>query len=178
MIISLSYKARVGKDTVADYLVKKYSFCKTSFADPLKRGCKEIFSLTDEQVYGSLKETVDEYWQMTPRYILQKVGTDCLRNHFDKDVWVKATGAKVLSDPNKNFVIPDARFPNELEAVRNWGGKLIKVTREETAAITGIVKHESEIALENYSDWDFILVNDGSFDDLYEKVDGIMRNVL
>ena len=57
MIIGLGFKARSGKDCVADYLVGKYGFQKLSFADSLKGACKEIFHLSDEQLYGNLNNT-------------------------------------------------------------------------------------------------------------------------
>jgi len=44
-IIALSGKKRVGKDTFADVLVKKYAFTKISIADPLRNLCARVFFL-------------------------------------------------------------------------------------------------------------------------------------
>lgn len=175
MLISLSYAARSGKDTVADYLVKKYNFHKVAFADSLKKACKEIFNLSDEQVYGKLKETVDEYWQVTPRYILQRVGTECLRQGYAQDIWIKSLGAKIKS--NENYVISDARFINEVEAVKSWGGIVIKMNRQAAHATGGIVGHESENSLKNYEQWDYIVDNNGTYEELYDKIDKLMESL-
>ena len=67
MIIGLGFKARSGKDTVADYLIENYGFKRLAFADALKEGCRHIFELNDEQLYGELKEVEDDYWGVTPR---------------------------------------------------------------------------------------------------------------
>lgn len=50
-IISLSGKAKSGKDTVAEYLVEKHGFKQESWAGNLKRMCQKIFNLTDHEVF-------------------------------------------------------------------------------------------------------------------------------
>lgn len=52
MIIGLSGKKASGKSTVANYLTQTHRYKELSFADPLKRGCKEIFGLTDLELWG------------------------------------------------------------------------------------------------------------------------------
>ena len=64
-----------GKDTLADYLVEHNGFIKYSFADPVKNIVNILFNLSDTQVNGYLKETVDERWGLSPRVILQRFGT-------------------------------------------------------------------------------------------------------
>jgi hypothetical protein len=175
MIIGLGYKARAGKDTIADHLVEKWGFKKIAFADALKRGCMEIFGLTYEQCYGNTKEVVDEFWEVTPRFILQKVGTECLRNVYDPDIWVKSVQKKVTN--GDNWVICDTRFINEAYAVKSWGGIVVRVDRPNSKASGGIEKHVSEIEMDNYNEWDHTIKNDGSFSLLYERVDELVKSV-
>lgn len=52
MIIGISGLAGSGKDTCADFLVGRYNFKKTSFADPMKKIVQDVFGFTDEQLYG------------------------------------------------------------------------------------------------------------------------------
>lgn len=56
MIIGLCGQAGVGKDTVADFLVKNHGFVKVALADPLKRICREVFDFSDEQLWGPSSE--------------------------------------------------------------------------------------------------------------------------
>ena len=79
MILGLGFRARVGKGEVAKRLVEKHGFVEGAFADKLKKACAEIFGLDHSQLYGDNKDKVDPFWRDTPRNILQKVGTECLR---------------------------------------------------------------------------------------------------
>jgi hypothetical protein len=174
MIIGLGYKARSGKDTIAEYLVRVYGFRRVAFADSLKEACRQIFSFTDEQLYGDKKEVVDSYWEVTPRYVLQKVGTECMREGYDKDIWIKSVEKKIR-DSKDNWVITDMRFPNEAEAVKRWGGFLVRVDRPNSGATGGIVSHPSEIAMDSFKDWDYALNNDSNVHAvLYEKVEDML----
>ena len=68
-------KKRVGKDTVADYLVNKYGFVKYSFGQPIKEVAKIMFDFSDEQLNGDLKEAVDIRWGISPRQFFQDFGS-------------------------------------------------------------------------------------------------------
>ena len=60
MIIGIIGQKGTGKDTVADYIVKSNDFKKISYAEPLKKICKELFDLTDEQLNDQHeKEKID-----------------------------------------------------------------------------------------------------------------------
>jgi hypothetical protein len=103
MLIGLTGKAGAGKDTSADYLVKQYGCVKIALADPLKRIAKEVFSFTDEQLWGpsEMRNAPDERYPrwvadvagekvqqyLTPRYTLQQLGTEWGRNCYN-DVWI------------------------------------------------------------------------------------------
>ena len=64
MLVAFCGYKQSGKDTAADYLVRK-GFVKMSFASPLKQGVEKLFGLTREQLYGSKKEIVDERYGVT-----------------------------------------------------------------------------------------------------------------
>lgn len=135
--------------TKLNRLVKIYNF-----ADPLKQLCVDILGLEPKQCYGSDKdknELVNCYWeekQLTAREVLQIVGTDMLRK-IQKNVWSDATIRRIKKDSPKLAIITDCRFPNEVEAIKNAGGKIIRLTRNLYNS-----DHTSESILdkENY-DW-------------------------
>lgn len=170
MIIGLSGKARVGKGEVACRLVSGHGFIEVAFADALKKACRDIFGLTWGQLYGADKDLTDSFWEDTPRNILQKVGTECLRRGYRDDVWVKALERDVQANPHVDFVVSDCRFANELEAVKSWGGKLVRIERPDAPRIT-TPEHASETSLDNWRGWDYTLVNDGTLDVLRSRVD-------
>ena len=76
MIVGLVGKKRCGKDTVADHLVMSHNFIKYSLADPMKRAVQDIFLLSDEQLWGNQKESLDARYNTTARKILQVFGTE------------------------------------------------------------------------------------------------------
>lgn len=172
-LLGLGYRARAGKDTVAamireDAGIPVYVF---AFADILKRAAMEIFGLGEEDVYGDRKMEIHPYWGVTPREILQRMGTDAMRNHFADNVWIAAIQRKIsqavdeLEGRPGIFIITDVRFPNEGDIVREWGGMCVHVHRPSLGPGT----HESETAMDGY-DWDYTIENDGTLEDLRARV--------
>ena len=66
-----------GKDTLGSYLVENHGYTRYAFGDPVKQICKHLFSLSDAQLNDrKLKEAVDERWNISPRVMFQKIGTE------------------------------------------------------------------------------------------------------
>lgn len=177
MIIGVLGHKRNGKDTIADYLVENYEFKKICFADALKNMSRQLFGLTDEQLYGDKKEVEDEYWQTTPRKILQFVGTELFRKQFAKlcphvkeGIWVEIAKKKILNT-KENVVISDVRFQNEVDMIHSLNGIVIKVVRP---SISNIDYHESELGIDKIKDFDLEMLNDNTLDSLYTKLDRVM----
>lgn len=173
MIIGILGKKGSGKDTSADYIVEKYSYHKYSFAKPLKEICRILFGFTDEQLYGDKKEVIDPYWKITPRVALQYIGTDLFRNqlknimpHINDDIWVNVFEA---NHNDNNVVIADCRFQNEVDKIKKMNGIIIKLIRDTHS----IDSHSSE-NIDNVTDFDYIIHNNGSIQDLYNEIDKIM----
>ena len=81
------------------------------------------------------REQVDPWWserlnmpQLTPRYVLQYLGTEVFRNHFHTDIWVASVENK-LRQAKDDIVITDCRFANEVQAIKNANGITMRVER-------------------------------------------------
>ena len=87
---------------------------------------------------------------MTGRDVMQFVGTEIFRRMYG-NVWAKSTINRIINDKSKFGIITDCRFPNEVEAVQQAGGKVIRFTRNPFPED----KHDSETSLdrENF-DWE------------------------
>jgi hypothetical protein len=129
---------RHGKSTAADFLVSKYGYKEYAFAKPLKEGCGQIFNLNDSQLWGDQKEVVDEQWGVTPRYILQRVGTDLFRNmlskyvpgiHLISTLWITNFVRWTYMHPQSNVVISDVRFADESKALADMKALLVQIKR-------------------------------------------------
>lgn len=118
-----------------------------------------------------LENTLNRPYFVSLREMLQFVGTEYFRA-LDPNFHVKRTVETL--DPNKNYVCDDMRFPNEVDALRRVNAKLFRVNRP-THSNTG--NHPSEIALDDYTDWDFILVNDGTLEQYETKVAEVISKI-
>jgi hypothetical protein len=145
-----------------------------SFADPLKQDiCINILGLTWDQCYGSdyNKNTMTSLkWEdmpgyhgssqglMTAREVMEYVGTGIFRQ-IKLSSWVNGTINKILKEQPKLAVIIDCRFPNEIEAIKNHNGKVIRLSRSKYNSDS-----ESESILDekqyDWSQFDFIVRND------------------
>lgn len=143
MIIAFCGLIGSGKDTAADYLCDQHGFKRDSFANTLKDAISAVFGWDRELIEGRTPEArvwrtqVDEWWakrlkmpHLTPRFILQNWGTEVFRNGFHDDIWIASLENK-LRLTNNNIVISDVRFPNEIKAIHNAGGIVVRVKRGE-----------------------------------------------
>jgi dephospho-CoA kinase len=171
-IIGLCGKAGSGKSTVAQYLQENYGFEKIAFADSLK-----------EMLLKSGIVTLTDLDKKTPytRFLLQRIGTDIMRNQVNPDYWVNKTLVRIgelISKGKKKIVIDDIRFLNEAELVDLYNGVIIKINRNNNGILDNenLKNHESELFTDQIPA-DFIINNTGTIDDLCKKIDNIILKI-
>lgn len=151
------------------------------------------------------REIQDDWWSSklgknwSPRSALQYMGTEVMRNALHTDIWVLAGQHWIAG--KSNVVIPDTRFPNEITAIREMGGVIWNVRRSNVpdwcAALTGYkaeytahtswdvdnfmkstypAVHASEYSWHG-ADFDAVIPNDGSVQDLEYLIDALLGNV-
>ena len=173
-----------GKSVVANALVTDGTdkngtklWKKGAFAAPLKQGLQAMFGLSDAQLHlAEYKEVVDPRYGVTPRQLMQVVGTDLMRHALTKhfpgipNIWISRMNEFIATAnaEGMNVVIEDVRFPEEVECIRKHGGKLVLVTRPPSAEDGGAKQHESESHV-GALPWDSLLVNNGSVAELQAK---------
>jgi len=177
ILVGIGHKKRRGKDTAANRLVDKHGFVRVSWADALKEACRLIFHFNNEQLYGNLKEKVDPRWGRTPRWILQTFGTEACRDNIDTDIWVKSAWLRIEAiwkdNPQQGIVVPDVRFVNEANFIKEKGGVLWRVDREIPDDENS--NHPSETSLDGYDKWDQTLNNNSDLRNLYGGVDSALE---
>jgi len=145
VLIGLSGCIGSGKDTVANYLCEHHHFIKFSWADALKDIVSVMFGWDRELVEGAtqtsreFRETVDAWWsqklgfEVTPRKMLQTIGTDVMRNHLHPEIWVAILERKLANylreTPDINIVVCDCRFEQEVAAIHRLGGQVWRIVR-------------------------------------------------
>lgn len=152
-----------GKTTCAKHIEQKHGFIRLSFAEPLKEMLVRSNILTRQDIENK-----------TPfaRQMMQKIGTDLIRNQIDPDFWVKKFVQRVHSlseNGHSRFVVDDVRFPNEADTVKRLGGLLVKIVRDTSE----IDSHESESYVDDLP-FDCVVSNNGSMELLLQQVDAIV----
>jgi hypothetical protein len=179
-IVGLSGWARSGKDTAADYLVDNYGYTKFSFASPMKEAMYRLDPriTINELSNTSLRIGVDVYgWEglkeRSPdvRGLLQRFGTEVGREMFGQDFWVDYAMSQIPD--GAKVVIADVRFPNEADAIKKLGGKVLRVERE---GVTAVNNHASESALNDYT-FDVVITNNGTIDKLHSVMDLVVQRL-
>ncbi len=199
-----------GKDTAADYLVNFHGYRRDSFANTLKDAVACVFGWDRVLLEGrtaearAWREQVDEWWakrldmpNLTPRLMLQLWGTEVCRNGFHDDIWIASLENKMRKTKD-NIVISDVRFPNEIKAIHNAGGIVVRIKRGEdpewyqdavnanegrgnmswlisTDRLKKLNIHASETAWVG-GDIDYTVFNDTTIDDLFEQIKNLVSN--
>ena len=156
-IVAISGVAGAGKSTAARALIDLRGFVACDLATPLKAICRDVYGFSDAQLWGpsEMRNEIDPRWGFSPREALQKLGTEWGRA-LHPDTWVRAClreCAKV-----ERAVIADARFRNELQAVRDAGGVIVRLKRGLDASRSS---HASEAEQTTIPDafFDFVIDN-------------------
>lgn len=99
---------------------------------------------------------------VTVRRILQWWGTE-YRRAQDPDYWTKAWEKKLQEYDlsQTHIIVDDVRFVNELEVIKNNGGRFVRIIRP---GFNGANNHSSENSLDDYDAWDLVIDNDGSLE--------------
>lgn len=140
MIVALAGSAGAGKSTAAAYLEARYGFARVRFAGPLKAMVRAFLSEAgtpateiERMVEGDRKQvSASELAGRSPRHVMQTLGTEWGRDLIHPDLWTMAwaAGARAALDRGApGVVVEDCRFPNEVDAVRALGGRVVRIIR-------------------------------------------------
>lgn len=202
MIIGICGLQSSGKDTVGEYLIANYGFVKFSFAEALKDIISILFGWNRNKLDGITiedrlwREQPDIWWsreldikEFSPRYAMQFVGTDLFRKYFNNNIWVSILKKKILEHSKiSNIVITDCRFSNEINMIKECGGKFIHIYRMlphwfidyKLERINEVNLKQMNVHISEY-DWikqeyDHLILNNKTLKELYREVDILLEN--
>ncbi|MFF4531452.1 hypothetical protein ACFY1P_19550 [Streptomyces sp. NPDC001407] len=182
--IALIGRARSGKDTIAARLISRYSYTRIAFADPLKEMVLSLDPIVayEPSGYGPLPTRLSAVvqrfgWERAKdqfpevRRTLQRSG-QAVRDQ-EPGHWLSLALDKVAVADTWNLpvVVTDCRYPNEAEALRARGFRLVRVLRPGAAGAAPA--HESETALDDYPT-DVSIANVGTLSDLNTLADTLI----
>ena len=170
IFIGLGHYSNVGKDSYANFLVEaleqyKVSALKISFAYKLKAICHDLYAwagLQDAEYYEVHRDQRDVVLPelgKTPIEIWVDFGTKAVRKKVYDYTWINYVLRRTYH--HHVVIIPDVRFENEIDAIRDKDGVVFKIERP------GVKPRDTEadMALVNYDKWDMVIVG-RALDDL------------
>jgi hypothetical protein len=162
-ILGLLARSGHGKTTVARHLVEAFGAEVCSLAGPMKRAVQRVFDFSDAQVWGTQaeKEAIDPRYGISPRWLLQRLGTEGLRAEFGEDVHLHALLGALRKDEDgrrsanvapRLVVVDDVRFPNDARFIAAGGpdyrGAVVKIVATDVPE-GGYGSHASEAAIDD-----------------------------
>ena len=168
LIIGLSGKPRSGKDTVANMLLEEFpGMVPLTFGNAVK---------TEYDAITGTDTLHDEQQKQHHRVGINKLGDE--RRAIDIDYWIKKT---LTHEPP--FLLTDVRFPRELDAVWNAKGVMIRVVTDLAIMEKRLgehfhqIHHTNETLLDSVDEWDFVIENNGTLDELRERVKQVAEEI-
>ena len=162
----MSGKARSGKGTAAEVILKKYTGATFAFADDIKMIAYVYFG------WHGGKDKLG-------RKLLQDIGT--AGTNYNRDIWADKVVDRIQewslqSSDNQLAVVTDTRYPNEIQRIKHEFSDVvtIRITRDSVEKL----KHPSETALDQWTDWDYLVENNGSLEEFQKKILEIMEGIV
>lgn len=175
LIFIIAGKANSGKDTTAEiidniYNMKGLKTINLQFSYYIKMYAKVITGWNGEE-------------ETKPRSLLQQLGTNVIRDKIDNYFFIKRIigDIEVYSYYADVITISDARLPEELDEIKKVFDNVYKINITRPNFNNNLTnkekEHRTETALQNYNDYDYFLVNDGTIEDLANKIKDILKEV-
>lgn len=184
--VAICGPAQHGKDTIAQIFVEEFGYFRLAFADKLREialAIDPMVGYTDcgISVFVRLSKMVkDVGWDTAKQYpdvrrFLQRLGTEAGREIIGDNIWIDLH--EKYASQHQRVIVPDMRFPNEGKHMQNKNAVMINIERPnfDNGVGTGHASEQHYGALKAMCHYH--LVNDGTVQDLHEKVRKIAREI-
>lgn len=152
-VVGITGRKCHGKDSVARELAEQ-GFVIARFADPLKAMLRAFYAAheldaneIERRIEGDLKEVPCEFLNgRTPRHAMQTLGAEWGRDRIHTDLWTDSLKRRV--NLKEKVAIPDVRYSNECEVIRELGGKVVRIDASKRIPPNEHSGHSSETAVD------------------------------
>lgn len=169
-IVAFTGRKGSGKDTAAEAL-RNIGYEVMSFADTMKDGLSEMLLI--DRIYfddPDLKERLIDDYDVTPRYLMQTIGTDWGRKMISENLWIKVMNKRLNNCKNNYITVTDVRFNSEARLIKDLGGKIINIKRNDSVYEDNIgFNHDSEKGIDEIY-FDSEIVNNCSIRSFHDLV--------
>ena len=159
-----------GKTTIAK-IAQANGYSVVPFAEPLKLMLASLLSslgYTDLEVQRFVHERKEDMVPelgITPRALIQTLGTEWGRTCISPDVWLKVWQTR--ASRHERVIVDDVRFVNEAELVRRMGGDVWLIRRPGTVRST---RHASEGGLDEWPHFTDVIYNGSTLEHLEQAI--------
>jgi len=173
-------------NVVARHLVEEHNYYVFPFADPIRM---MIYSLLQSLGYSLeeaktlctdpvLKEQPIPELGVSPRRLMQTLGTEWGRKVIDNEIWLKVWKASLTKlSPYACVVVDDVRFENEVKLIQSIpGSELWWIERPGLKSSDAVMSHASQQPLHRY-EFNHELINDGTIKELQVKINIILSRI-
>lgn len=174
ILVGIAGPAQSGKSTLAGEFRRLVEFCGQKYREqPLAGPLKRMLASIGVDVSDLSKNVPVPFLdgELTPRVMMQTLGTEWGRSLLP-DMWLRVWQHE-LDDSANMVCVPDVRFDNEAELIRELGGTIIHVKRKPTADMLAVPAHASEAGITRVKR-DIIFRNDRGI----EKMAALAANIL
>lgn len=171
-IFIIAGKARQGKDTIGEFIKEYYKDLKVLHLP-------NNYYMRD---YAKRITNWDGSDETKPRELLLAFA-DYARNNIDEHFYIKRTidDIKILANYVDIILITDARFPYEIELPKKEFDNVISIHVERPEFVSELSsdnkKHATETSLDSFDNYDYKIINDGTLEDLKNKVISLLDNL-
>lgn len=194
LLLGLSGKKRVGKDTVAEILIREHGYQRFAIADAIKSTALKINPVivaSDGKRWARLRSVYYDCggtfegikthpeWDHGVREFLQMLGGEiALMNSLFWPAPVIEAAQMHILETGRGAVLTDVRYPWEVEMIRQASGSVARIHRSDFPDTEHTDQHSSEIALDNLDAWNPEYVLDSTpLDTLAERVTAMLTAV-
>lgn len=176
ILIGIAGPAQSGKSTLAGefrrlVMFRGQKYAEKPFAGPLKRMLASIGVDVSDLSKNAPVAFLDG--RITPRIMMQTLGTEWGRSLLP-DLWLRVW-QRELDDNTHTVCVPDVRFDNEAELIRELGGIVIHIQRNPTADMLAVPAHTSEAGIAHVKG-DIIFRNDRDIEKMAQLAASILDN--
>jgi ABC-type dipeptide/oligopeptide/nickel transport system ATPase component len=185
--IAISGNAGSGKNTISNFILEElqgHHYKEThlyflrkeiAFANPIKESLRLFFpSIKEKDLFGdsdarntAIKSASLDGKSVTIRDLLKHIGESM--KIYNKNIWINAFDHNFKKYKNYNVVLnTDLRFIDEFNYLKQNDFKFIRIIRQSQMGTHTHVSETEQYKIPN-DDFDFVIYNDGSLDDLKNK---------
>jgi len=203
ILMGISGKPRAGKDSIGDYLHEEHGFYIYAFADYLKWVAYTHFGFDKEELWGRKSKetrkflqnlgtfltTIDTYFFVDK--VVEKIKNDykyCMENDLPYKAVItdvrREDELKIFDRASSRFVVWGNISSNGV-SLENAFDKLfitlvsrdVEKTLKEEDGLAEAMKHPVEGLPDADIDWDLMIDNNGTIEDLHHKIDSMLADV-